>query len=248
MKLLNGSELTGYISERQAKQVRVLRQSHGVAPKMVVVRANSDMDSDSLTSVNKNYATGISVDLEIANVENSQIINEISKFNSDSSVHGIVVQLSPTDSQTDNILNVVTPGKDVAGLGENTTFDTPTPLAIDWLLAGYNVDLRGKNIVIVGQGREVALPLAKRWQNSGLDPRLTTEKDQNLAELLRGADVLIISSELPGLKISELVKENAVIVDASGAVDNSDSIGDIATCALFDNVIRSAQASIKESV
>ncbi len=268
MKLLNGLEIAEYIQERQAKQVRALRQAHGIAPKLVVIHTDSSTESDSFLKLYQNYAKEISVDLELIDVEKSKAAEEIAKYNGDSSTHGIVVQLPLSEnSQTDEVLNAVDPRKDVAGLGEETIYDTPTPLAIDWLLSGYNVDLRGKNIVIIGQDRMIGLPLAKRWQNSGLNITVAHKNTPDIEETLREADVLVSATGVPGLITKDMVKPNAVIVDAGVATDKNGLVGDVAAsvrelpnititpekggvepltvCALFDNVIRSAGQTAK---
>ena len=268
MKLLNGLEIAEYIQERQAKQVRALRQAQGIAPKLVVIRTDSSPESDSFLKLYQNYAKEISVDLELIDVVESKAAEEIAKYNADSSIHGIIVQLPlPDNSHLDEVLNTVDSRKDVAGLGVETIYDTPTPLAIDWLLSGYNVDLRGKNIVIIGQDRTIGMPLAKRWQNSGLEVISTDNDAQNLSELTRSADVLVLSTGIAGFIKPDMVKPSAVIVDAGTATDTNGFVGEVAqevrqlpdikitpendglrplvVCALFDNVIRAAQLSAK---
>ena len=84
----------------------------------------------------------------------------LNKLSNDDSVHGIIVQLPLEDiSQTEEIVNLVAPEKDVDGLGSGAKFDPATPLAILWLLAGYNVELAGKQVLLVGRGRLVGAPL-----------------------------------------------------------------------------------------
>ena len=267
MKILNGSELAEFIKERQAKQVRALRQAHGIAPKLAIVRTNADPAVDSYINLKQNYGADILVDVDVYSVDQVEAVDTIKSLNADSSVHGIIVQVPLADiSQTDEILNVVAAVKDVDGLGEHAVLDAATPLAIDWLLAGYNIDLRGKQIVIVGNDRFVGKPLAKRWQLSDLNVTATDRNTENLSDVTQKADILICATGVAGLITKDMVKPNAVIVDAGAAADKNglgdvaadvrelpdititpekDGVDSLTVCALFDNVIRAARATIQ---
>lgn len=262
---LNGLELAGFIKERQAKQVRALRQAHGVEPRLAIIRTNPDPVVDSYMKLKQNYGADILIDVDVHTVDQKDALTRIAELNDDDSVHGVIVQIPlPDTSQTDEILNAVAANKDVDGLANKTNFDPATPLAIDWLLAGYNVDLKNKQIVIVGHGRLVGKPLAKLWQGSGLNVQIADKKINNLGELTKQADVLVCATGVPGLVTADMVKDGAVVVDAGVATDKNGLVGDVANdvreredvmitpekggvgpltvCALFENVIRSARA------
>lgn len=269
MKLLNGKELAEYIKERQGHQVRGLKQAHGINPKLAIVRTNPDPVVDSYMKLKQSYGEDIDIAVDVHTIDQSAALECIQKLNDDPGVHGIIVQIPlPDPTQTSEILDSVTSNKDVDGLAAQTLFDPATPMAIDWLLAGYNVDLAGKKLVIVGHGRLVGRPLAKIWQASGFDVEVADKQTENLAELTRGADVLVCATGAPGLITKDMVQPNVVIVDAGVATDNNGLVGDVAAdvrelpdikitpekggvgpltvCALFDNVIRSARATITE--
>ncbi len=267
MKSLNGSDLAGFIKERQAKAVRGLRQAQGTTPKLVIIRTNPDPVVDSYMRLKSSYGADILVDVEVLTIDQSQAVAAIGKLNEDPSVHGIIVQIPlPNPKQTNEILNTVDSEKDVDGLSEATTFDAPTPIAINWLLTGYNVELQGRKIVIVGHGRLVGKPLAKMWQHSGFDVTIVDKKVADLKEITRHADVLVCATGVPGLITSDMVNPEAAIVDAGVATDSNGLVGDVAAsvrglpnititpekggvgpltvCALFENVINAAQNSL----
>lgn len=268
MKVLNGSDLAGYIKERQLGQVRALKQAHHIIPRLAIIRTNPDPIVDSYMRLKQNYGQEIGVEVDVHTIDQSKAINVIQKLNKDTAVHGVIVQIPlPDPAQTTEVLNAVSITKDVDGLAENTKYDAPTPVSISWLLAGYNIDLRGKNIVIVGHGRLVGKPLARMWQSSGLQITVADKATENLNELTRQADVLVCATGVPGLITAGMIKPEAVIVDAGVATDSNGLIGDVAAnvrelpnititpekggvgpltvCALFDNVIRSAQKQSK---
>lgn len=266
MKILNGKELAEYIMERQAHQVRGLRQAQGINPKLAIIRTNPDPVVDSYMRLKQSYGQDILIDVDVHAIDQADALKTVEILNKDTSVHGIIVQIPlPDTSQTEVILNAVNPAKDVDGLAQDTIWDAPTPVAINWLLAGYNVQFAGKKIVIVGRGRLVGRPLEKLWLNSDYDVTVVDKSTPNIAEATRAADILVCATGKPGLITADMVKPDAVIVDAGVATDSNGLVGDVASdvrdlqnisitpekggvgpltvCALFDNVIRAARAT-----
>ena len=99
-------------------------------------------------------------------------------------MHGIIVQLPLADpTQTDVVVDTVMPEKDVDALGRNAILEPATPLAILWLLAGYNVALEGKHIVLVGRGKLVGAPLERILMASGYDVTVVDRERQKTYQL-----------------------------------------------------------------
>lgn len=264
MKFLNGAELAAYIKERQGHQVRSLRQAHGIAPKLAIVLTTDNPVSQAYIRMKKQYGNDILIDVDLYEIEQKNAAALLGKLNQDDSVHGIIVQLPLADAaQTDEIVNKVAAGKDVDGLGKEAEFDPATPLAILWLLSGYNVDLRGKHVLLVGHGRLVGAPLEKLLLASDVEPVVADKYTKDLkAETLK-ADVIITATGKHRVIKPDMVKEGAVVVDAGVASEGGKTVGDLdpemydrqdltltprkggvgplTVCALFDNVIRSAQ-------
>ena len=267
-KELNGRELADFVKERQAKAVRGLRQQWKVVPKLAIIRTNPDPVVDSYMRIKQAYGEDILVEVEVHTINQSEALDEIKRLNSDNSVHGIIVQIPlPDPSQTDEILNAVAVEKDVDGLAENTLFDAPTPVAISWLLAGYDVDLAGKQIVIVGHGRLVGKPLEKLWHNSDLSPIVVDKQTPEIGKILQTANIIVSATGVAGLITEDMVQPNAIIIDAGVATDNNGLVGDVApevralsgisitpekggvgpltVSALFENVITATRKSIQ---
>lgn len=268
MRQLNGSDLAGFIKERQAHQVRGLIQAHGVQPKLAIVQTNHTPVIDAYVRLKKAYGADIQVEVDAHVISQEDALKTIEQLNADPSVHGIIIQLPVAEpSQTGDLVNAVDPSKDVDGLGEKPAFDPATPTAVNWLLAGYNVELKGKKIVIVGQGRLVGAPLTRMFRDSGLDVETADVTTEDLTALTRKAQVLISATGQPGLIKSDMIMPGAVVVDAGVATDAGKMVGDLAdnvrersdlsltppkggvgpltVCALFENVIESARRSVK---
>lgn len=228
MKELNGREIADFVKERQAKAVRGLRQQWKVQPKLAIIRTNPDPVVDSYMKLKQRYGDDILVDVEVHTIDQSEALDLIHKLNSDDTVHGIIVQIPlPNRSQTDEILAAVSPDKDVDGLSGKAAFDAATPLAIIWLLAGYDIDLQNRIVLVVGKGRLVGAPLIKMFENSGIFPLHADRETENLSELTRRADVIICATGVPGVIKADMVKPNAIIVDAGVATDTNGLVGDV---------------------
>jgi len=265
MKVLSGSELTGFIKERQAKAVRGLRQAYGVQPKLAIVVTVAKPVIEIYMRLKQRYGADILVDVEVHRVQQTQALEVIKKLNDDTSVHGIVVQLPLEDaSQVDTILGAVAPEKDVDALGVQATLDPATPTAILWLLAGYGVELKDKRVVILGKGKLVGTPLEAMLRSSSIDVQ-AYDKSDDIAQAVSAADIIITATGSPGVLTSDMIPKNAVVVDAGVAMEAGRAVGDLAAdvyerddlaitpqkggvgpltvCALFENVIKAARLS-----
>ena len=163
MKVLNGSELAEFIQERQAHEVRGLRQSAHMQPKLAIVVTIEHPAIDVYMRMKQRYGADILVDVEVHRVRQDEVRQAIMQLNDDPSVHGIIVQLPLEDpSQTSEVLDLVARDKDVDGLASGSSYEPATALAILWLLNGYNIELgAGRKIVLVGRGTLVGKPLER---------------------------------------------------------------------------------------
>src|SRR3989344_4761471 len=169
MKLLDGKELAGFIKERQAKDVRRLR-AQKISPKLAIVQVKDDPVINTYVRLKKKYGADIGIGVEVHTPKQTQVPKLLNKLSIDESVHGIIVQLPLANpSQTDEIVNMVAPQKDVDALSKKAKFDPATPMAILWLLHGYNIELKGKHILLIGRGKLVGEPLEKIFKTSGYD-------------------------------------------------------------------------------
>jgi methylenetetrahydrofolate dehydrogenase (NADP+)/methenyltetrahydrofolate cyclohydrolase len=280
MRLLDGRELAGFIKERHARQARQLK-GRNILPKLAIVQVKDDPVINTYVSLKKRYGADIGVDVVVHTPSQSQAPELLKKLSNDKSVHGIIVQLPLEDpSETDRIVNLVDPEKDVDALGDpngpwppdaagrqasgtrGSWFEPATPMAILWLLSGYNVDLAGKKVLLIGRGKLVGAPLEKIFKSSGVDVHVADRGVKNLAGLASDADIIITATGSPAILHPDMIKQNAVVIDAGVASEEGKTVGDLApevyerqdltitpekggvgpltVCALFENVIRAA--------
>ena len=267
MKILDGRELADFVKERQAKQVRNLRQSWQTIPTLAIIVANDSQVIDVFVRLKQTYGEDILVDVIVHKVAQPEVESLIQQLNDDPRIHGIILQLPLTDpTETDRLVALITPEKDVDGLGPRGRYVSATATAIDWLLAGYNVSLPGKTIAIVGNGRLVGAPLAALWQRADLNVTVYDDTTTDLQPHLRTAHIIVTATGVPGLITSAMIAPGAVVVDAGTASEGGVIVGDVAAdvrerqdltitpvrggvgpltiAALFDNVITAARARL----
>ena len=218
MRELNGSELAGFIKERQAKQVRALRQAWHINPRLAIITDVENPVIETYMRLKQRYGADILIDVEIHRVPAGGALEVIQELNNRDDVQGIILQLPISNSdQTDELLESIREDKDVDGLRKRAIFQAATPTAINWLLAGYGVDLKNKKVAIVGRGRLVGAPLKKMWLKSGVDVTVF-EKGDDLSQLIN-YDIIVIKSQM--------VKTKTVVVDAGTASENGKIVGDV---------------------
>lgn len=262
MKLLNGAELAGFIKERHAQQARSLA-GRGIIPKLAIVQTKDDPIINTYVRLKKEYGADIGVEVDAHIVLQDDAPKILNMLSIDESVNGIIVQLPLQDpSKTDEIVNLVNPAKDVDALGDKSEFDPATPMAILWLLSGYDIDIAGKHILLIGRGKLVGAPLERILKAAGHDVEVIDREIPDLKGRTLKADVIITATGSPAILYPDMIKPAAIVIDAGTASEDGKTVGDLApevyqrddltvtpekggvgpltVCALFENVIRAA--------
>lgn len=153
------------------------------------------------------------------------LLKEVERLNNDADVDGFIVQLPlPAHIDEQAVIEAVSPEKDVDGfhpvnVGRQSLglpcFHSATPLGITVLLKHYNIPTRGKNVVIVGRSNIVGKPMAALLLQKGADATVTVchSATENLAEVTRGADILVAALGRPGFITADMVKDGATVID-----------------------------------
>lgn len=157
------------------------------------------------------------------NINQKEIIRLIESLNNDDKINAIMVQ-SPLPSHIDEeeVLNAVNPIKDVDGLGiynQGKLFKKlpcvvpATAQASISLLKTNNIDIAGKNVVIVGRSTIVGKPLAMLFLNENATVTIAHSKTTNLKEVTKKADILAVAIGKPKFITADMVKKDAVVID-----------------------------------
>lgn len=270
-KLLNGLELAGFIKQRQAKQVRMLRQAHGIVPRLAIVKSSSASEViETYVRMKQRYGRDVLVEVDVYSCAQSELEQTIAQLNNDGSVQAIVVQLPlEKPAETDRIVELVAPEKDVDGLGSKAEFISATAEAVDWLLSGYSIDLSDKKITLLGRGKLVGGPLEKLWVSQGHDVTVLDRSSTDIDDVLLASDVIVSATGQANILHDGNVPQGAVVVDAGTAAEDGVLVGDsdpklqarrdliitppkggvgpLTVALMFDHVIRACLAKIPEN-
>jgi methylenetetrahydrofolate dehydrogenase (NADP+)/methenyltetrahydrofolate cyclohydrolase/formyltetrahydrofolate synthetase len=160
-------------------------------------------------------------------IREADLLNEIDKLNNDSKIHGIIVQL-PFDCEynldSDAIINNVNPRKDVDGLhfinagkilhGDlNEAFIPCTPKGCLELIKSTNINIEGKNAVVLGRSKLVGSPMANLLRINNATVTICHSKTQNLPDVCRSADILVVAIGKSRFVKGDWIKPGAVVID-----------------------------------
>ena len=201
-----------------------------IQPYLAVILVGDDPASVLYTRKKKEKAESLGIGYRLyhlpATIGEENILTLIDDLNKNKFVHGIVVQLPlPSDFETAKILTSISPEKDVDGL--NGGYPPPAAGAIMEMLKFYKIDLANKKIVLVGRGKLVGEPLAKILREQNIDFEVCDSKTLNLKPITSSADIIVSGVGKPGLITAEMIKSQAIIIDAGTAESNGSTIGDV---------------------
>lgn len=171
-------------------------------------------------------------------VNEEEIISTIKNLNIDRNINGILVQLPlPDNYNVDRILNTIHPDKDIDGLTDinagkllhnKDTLIPCTPLGIVTLLKEYKIDVRGKNVVIIGRSNLVGKPLCNLLINNDATVTICNSKTIDLKKHTINADIIVSATGKINLIKEDMVKENVIVIDVGITRDSNNKLhGDV---------------------
>lgn len=249
-EIINVKEIVANRKEILKKEVANLKEK-GIEPKLVVILANNEDASRVYVSKKRKLCEELGILEEEyvfdEKVSQEEIENLLEKLNQDNSVHGILVQL-PLFNHLDSkkILEKISPKKDVDGfhpinigkLVQGTGNIAPcTPKGIMTILEALNVDVEGKNAVVIGRSIIVGRPMSALLLNSGATVTTCHSKTKDLKEHTKNADIVIVAVGKAHLVTEDMVKEGSIVIDVGINRIDGKLVGDVDT----ENVAKKAK-------
>ncbi|HCZ7122954.1 TPA: bifunctional methylenetetrahydrofolate dehydrogenase/methenyltetrahydrofolate cyclohydrolase FolD [Staphylococcus aureus] len=240
-KILDGKQIAKDYRQGLQNQVEALKEK-GFTPKLSVILAGNDGASQSYVRSKKKAAEKIGMISEIVHLEETateeEVLNELNRLNNDDSVSGILVQVPlPKQVSEQKILEAINPDKDVDGFHpinigklyiDEQTFVPCTPLGIMEILKHADIDLEGKNAVVIGRSHIVGQPVSKLLLQKNASVTILHSRSKDMASYLKDADVIVSAVGKPGLVTKDVVKEGAVIIDVGNTPDEDGKLkGDV---------------------
>ena len=240
-KILDGKQIAKDYRQGLQDQVEALK-AKGYTPKLSVILVGNDGASQSYVNSKKKAAEKIGMISEIVHLDEDtsekDVLKELNRLNNDDSVSGILVQVPlPKQVSEQKILEAINPEKDVDGFHpsnigklyiDEQTFVPCTPLGIMEILKHADIDLEGKNAVVIGRSHIVGQPVSKLLLQANATVTILHSRTQDMRNHLKNADVIISAVGKPGLVTKDDVKEGAVIVDVGNTPDENGKLkGDV---------------------
>ena len=241
MQLLNGTEVANQVKDGLRDIVDVMKED-GKSVKLCVIQVGSDPASSVYVRNKEKACEYIGIESEVFKLDKyadyNDIYDIINRLNNDDSVNGILVQLPlPNHLDEQKILSIINPDKDVDGfhpenvgnlfLG-NDTIVSCTPQGIMDILHHYDIDIAGKECVVVGRSNIVGKPMAMLLLKESGTVTICHSKTENLKEVCKRADILICAIGKPKFFNEEYVKNGAVVIDVGiHRMDNGKLCGDV---------------------
>lgn len=251
-KILDGTQIAKEYRQRLKNQVNDLKE-YGFTPKLSVILVGNDGASQSYVKSKKKAAEKIGMISEIIHLDESTseevVLSELNRLNNDDTVSGILVQVPlPKQVSEQKVLEAINPEKDVDGFHpinigklyiDEQTFVPCTPLGIMEILKHADINLEGKNAVVIGRSHIVGQPVSKLLLQANATVTILHSRTKNMNAHLKQADVIVSAVGQPGLVTKENVKKGAVIIDVGNTPDENGKLkGDVA----YDEVKEIASA------
>lgn len=226
--IIDGKKIASEIKSDLRKKLSGKKLTVG----LIVV--GSDTVTDKFVSMKQKTADDLGVDLRVFEYDESiskeDLIDEVKLISSRGDISGLVIQLPlPTHlkDETDSILELVPPAKDIDALGKETRVSAPVAVAVREILARSGVELKGKNIVVVGRGRLVGRPVAVSLATAGGNVNDFDENSPGLKEALKNADIVVSGAGDPHFIKPNMIKDGVVLIDAGTSESAGRVVGDI---------------------
>ncbi len=229
MELLDGKLVAQELYTKLLGDVQALK-AKDIQPKLVIILVGDDPASQSYIRSKTKASEKLGIESELITykpdeIDTPRLIAKINELNNDDSVNGILVQLPlPDHIYEPEIIKAISPIKDVDGftaynIGKmflSTDFEelAPcTPLGIIRMLEHYNIDVTGKEAVVVGRSNIVGKPAAVMLLNRGATVTACHSKTKDLKFHTSRADILVVAVGKSKLITADMVKEGAVVID-----------------------------------
>ncbi len=230
---------TALIKEEEFNNIKKTISKFSIKPTLAVININSNEKAISYNNAIKRMCDYIGYKYKsynYLNIEEDELLKLIDSLNNNKEITAILISLPlPKYLNKKLILNAINPNKDVDGLTDVNRLklfnnDNPliptTVLGIIKLFDKYNLDLNGKNIIILNRSNLIGKPLANILLNKNATISICHSKTKNLDNYLQIADIIITAVGIPNLITSKMVSDNTIIVDVGLSYKEGKLVGD----------------------
>ncbi len=236
-KIIDGKKIKNEIIDELKKEVK----HYMIKPCLAVIQIGDDPASTTYIKAKEKACDEIGIYFKHIKFNETtkeiEVINKILELNNDEYVHGILLQLPlPEGFNADKLINYIARNKDVDGLTDinigklynnKPGLVSCTPLGIMKLLEHENIDVKGKNVTIIGRSNLVGKPLIGLLLNNDATVTVCHSKTENLSFHTKNADILIVAVGKKHLIKDTMVKKDAVVIDVGINKEDGKLYGDV---------------------
>lgn len=239
--ILDGKNLSKKMKDNLKLEVKKLNEN-GVFPKLAVIMVGNDPASSVYVKNKSKACKYVGIDFEEflleENISEEKLFNLIDSLNEDDKITGILLQAPiPKHLDINKAFERISPNKDVDGFNPLNvgklaigidTFVSCTPLGIMKIFEDYNINLEGKNAVILGRSNIVGKPMVQCLLSKNATVTICHSRTSNIAEITKNADILISAIGKPKFVTENMIKDGAVVIDVGiNRLDDGSLVGDV---------------------
>lgn len=250
MTLLDGKTLSKTLKQELKIKTSELEAKYHVKPTMAIVLVGDNSASEIYVRNKIKAAAFVEIEAKLIKLDKTiseqELLNLVDELNNNSSIHGIIVQLPlPSHINEQTIIDKISATKDIDGFGALNkgklfsgldAIPSATPAGIMHLLKAYNIEISGKEAVVVGRSNIVGKPIALLLLNENATVTIAHSKTKDLKEVTKKADILVVAVGKPKFITKDMVKDGAVVIDVGINRIDGNIYGDVD----FDEVSKKA--------
>lgn len=241
MATIDCKAIAAKLRENVKAEITAATEKYGEKPFLEIVQVGAHPSSVSYVKSILRTCDNMGVNHNFAqydeNITEEELVKEIEKLNADASVHGVIIQYPlPKHIDQDKIANTLSPDKDVDGvtsvnLGKllmGIEGIVPcTPKGMMRILKESGVEVAGKDVTLVGNGRTVGKPIAQLLLHEGATLTVCHHLTKDLKSHLQNADIVVGAAGVAGLIPGDAVKEGVIVIDAAiNVLEDGTIVGD----------------------
>ena len=226
MEIIDGKQLAKKTREKLKYEVEDLKKE-GIQPKLAVIMVGDNSASQIYVRNKSKACNDVGIEFEEYllpdTTKQEELLDVIEKLNNNKEINGILLQSPiPDGLDINEAFRKISPEKDVDGfhpvnvgklvLGQDT-FVSCTPYGVMKMFEEYNIDLEGKNAVVIGRSNIVGKPMSQCLLNKNATVTICHSRTRNLPEITKNADILVSAIGRPEFVTADMVKDGTVVID-----------------------------------
>ncbi|MFP6055005.1 bifunctional methylenetetrahydrofolate dehydrogenase/methenyltetrahydrofolate cyclohydrolase FolD [Helicobacter pylori] len=225
--LLDGQALADNIEKDLKNKIQIITAQTHKRPKLAVILVGKDPASITYVNMKIKACQRVGMDFDLKTLQEditeAELLSLIKDYNTDQSISGVLVQLPlPRHIDTKMVLEAIDPSKDVDGFHplnigklctQKESFLPATPMGVMHLLKHYHIEIKGKDVAIIGASNIIGKPLSMLMLNAGASVSVCHILTKDISFYTQNADIVCVGVGKPDLIKASMLKKGAVVVD-----------------------------------